>query len=79
MASTTDLVYGEAADFYSAEGWSRDAVAAQLGIGATTTDDELNAMASVEFQMARDQGQVVSGIYSYLRGLRDEIASHDRR
>lgn len=67
-----DLWYGEAADFYSLVSAT---LAHDLGIGPDTTDDEINALAATEFQMAREQGQIVSGIFSYLRDLRDGLRS----
>jgi len=66
----TDVVYGEASDFFAPV---RGTLADDLGITASTTDDELNALAAAEFEMARDQGQIVSGIFSYLCEIRDSL------
>lgn len=67
-----DPIYIDASDFYSDHA-IRATLAHDLGIGPDTTDDDLNAIAAAEFDAARDQGQIVSGIFSYLRDLRDGL------
>ena len=65
-----DARRGHAADFY--DGYD---VAAELGISADTTDDELAAMAEEETRMAaaQDPPQLVTGIEDYLRDIRDAL------
>ncbi len=74
MRRDTDMAHGTAEDFYDLV---RGGLMDELGITATTSDENISIIAAKEFDEALEQGQVVTGIYTYLSALRDELAAND--
>ena len=70
-AEGVEIVVWDAADYFAAVG-SHDTQRAELGIGAATTDENLDAIVTREAERAAADGiHVIDGLAAYLRGLRD--------